>query len=189
MIRDISTKEGSKAVYEAFKQKESALHLLVNNAGVALEEQVKFANNQNLDFESAESVSEHMLRDTDEAWTNTFKTNSQAIFFTSALFLPVLSKGCETFRGYTSSIVNITSISGILKGPSSGQFAYAASKAAALQTTRLVGVSLRGGTALTQFFLHACGRNLANTLVKTKIRCNTIAPGAGSKSVTLDAWR
>lgn len=71
----------------------------------------------------------------------------------SACLLPLLAKGNETFRGYTSSIVNITSISGIMKTPSSGQFAYAASKAAAIQLTK----------------------NLANTLVKTKIRVNSIA--------------
>lgn len=135
-FRDVSTKAGCQALAESVKQKESALHLLVNNAGIAREDQVKFSSNESLNFDSAESVSEHLLRDTDESWMSTFETNSKALFFTSAYFLPLLAKGCETFKGYTSSIVNITSISGIMKTPSSGQFAYAASKAAAIQTTR-----------------------------------------------------
>ena len=100
---------------DSLKQKESAIHLLVNNAGIAVEEQMKFGNNDKLDFNSAESVSEHLLRDTDEAWADTFKTNATAVFFTSAHLLPLLAKGCESFHGYTSSIVNIASISGLMK--------------------------------------------------------------------------
>ena len=63
---------------------------------------------------------------------------------------------------YTSSIVNIASISGVMKGSSSGQFAYASSKAG---------------------FLHL-GRMLATTLAEAKIRVNTIAPGLFPSEMT-----
>lgn len=150
---DISDKAGCQKLTQEFASKESALHLLVNNAGIAIEEELKFSNNESLDFSSAASVSEHLLRASTDTWLDTYKTNTQAVYMLSACMLPLLAKGHETHRGYTSSIVNITSISGIMKTPSSGQFAYAASKAAAIQLTK----------------------NLANTLVKTKIRVNSIA--------------
>jgi NAD(P)-dependent dehydrogenase (short-subunit alcohol dehydrogenase family) len=51
--------------------------------------------------------------------------------------------------------VNVASISGMMRGSSSGQFAYAASKAAALHLSKMLGT----------------------TLAQAKIRVNTIAPG------------
>jgi len=153
MNRDISDKAGCQKLAQEIASKESALHLLVNNAGIALEEDLKFSNNESLDFSSPTSLSEHLLRATTDIWLDTYKTNTQAVYMLSACLLPLLAKGNDTFKGYTSSIVNITSISGIMKTPSSGQFAYAASKAAALQVTK----------------------NLANTFIKTKVRVNSIA--------------
>lgn len=159
---DISDKSGALKLAEDLKQRESCIHVLVNNAGVALEEQVKFSNNESLDKSDPKSLQDHLLRNETEAWVDTFKTNSTAIYFVSAAFLPLLAKGNESIRGYTSSIINITSISGIMKTPSSGQFAYAASKAAAIQTTR----------------------NLANTFVDCKVRVNSIAPGIFPSEMT-----
>jgi NAD(P)-dependent dehydrogenase (short-subunit alcohol dehydrogenase family) len=57
-------------------------------------------------------------------------------------------------------IVNTTSISGVMKRASGGQFAYAASKAATFQMTKV----------------------LATELMETGIRCNQIAPGRPSPS-------
>lgn len=128
---------------------------LVSSAGIAQEEQVKFDSNKSLDKSDPQSLSDHLLRAGTENWLDTFQTNVQAVYMLSAAFIPLLAKGNSTIRGYNSSIVNITSISGIMKSPSSGQYAYAASKAAAIQVTR----------------------NLGNTLVDTKIRVNSIAPG------------
>jgi len=161
---DVSTKDGCIKLAEALKLKESCIHLLVNNAGVAKEMDSKDEyTSGDLSFESAEAISEHMLsKNSNEQWDTTLRINSQGPFFMSAAFLPLLVKGHETFKGYTSSIVNITSISGLMKGPSMGQYAYSASKAAAIQTTK----------------------NLANVLVKTKIRVNTIAPGIFPSEMT-----
>jgi NAD(P)-dependent dehydrogenase (short-subunit alcohol dehydrogenase family) len=73
-----------------------------------------------------------------------------------------LSLANEKSKGYTSSIVNIASISGVMKGSSGGQFAYAASKAAFTHLTHM----------------------LANRLVETKIRVNCIAPGLFPSEMT-----
>lgn len=53
--------------------------------------------------------------------------------FTAASFLPLLKKGADSTEGYASQIINTTSISGLLKGSSGGQFAYASSKASMVQ--------------------------------------------------------
>jgi NAD(P)-dependent dehydrogenase (short-subunit alcohol dehydrogenase family) len=104
---------------------------------------------------SAQSISEHFWKSEPEAWADTFKTNVVAVYYMSIAFLPLLAKGCETTPGYTSSIINVSSISGAMKGNSSGQFAYASSKAAATHLSRM----------------------LATVFQKTKVRVNVIAPG------------
>ena len=130
--------------------------------GIAVEEELKFSNNEKLDKSDAKSLSEHLLRADTSTWLDTYQTNVQGVYMLSAALLPLLAEGTKTHRGYTSSIVNVTSISGIMKTASSGQFAYAASKAAAIQLTR----------------------NLGNTIVDTKIRVNSIAPGIFPSEMT-----
>lgn len=92
----------------------------------------------------------------------TFETNVTAGFFTSAAFIPLLAKGTASKHGYSASIVNVASISGLMRGSSSGQFAYAASKAAMLHLSRMLGT----------------------TLSQAKIRVNTIAPGIFPSEMT-----
>ena len=69
--------------------------------------------------------------------------------------LPLLAKGRDVTPGYTSQVVNVSSISGQMKGSSNGQFAYASSKAACTHLSRM----------------------LATTFKDCKVRVNTIAPG------------
>lgn len=83
-------------------------------------------------------------------------------YFMSMAFLPILAKGREVTPGYTSSVVNVSSISGQMKGSSMGQFAYASSKAA---------------------FTHL-SRMLATTFAQTKVRVNVIAPGVFPSEMT-----
>jgi NAD(P)-dependent dehydrogenase (short-subunit alcohol dehydrogenase family) len=80
----------------------------------------------------------------------------------SMTFLPLLAKGNDTTPGYSSQVINVTSISGAMKGSSSGQFAYASSKAAATHLSKM----------------------LATTFVKTKVRVNVIAPGVFPSEMT-----
>lgn len=51
----------------------------------------------------------------------------------SAAFIPLLSAAAKNTKGYASEIINITSISGIMKGASGGQHAYAASEESVVQ--------------------------------------------------------
>jgi len=97
-----------------------------------------------------------------EQWQETFQTNLTAQYFVTAAFLPLLAKGRDLTPGFSSSVCNIASISGVMKGTSSGQFAYATSKAGFIHMTKL----------------------MATTFAEAKIRCNCIAPGIFPSEMT-----
>jgi NAD(P)-dependent dehydrogenase (short-subunit alcohol dehydrogenase family) len=50
-----------------------------------------------------------------DAWATLYKINTFSIYYMTTAFLGLLDKGSREIEGYTSSVVNITSISGILK--------------------------------------------------------------------------
>ena len=50
-----------------------------------------------------------------ESWSSHFSINLASIFFVTTAFLGLLAKGSEDTQGYWSSVINITSISGIIK--------------------------------------------------------------------------
>ena len=132
-----SEKDDVKRLYDEMCQKEpKGIQILVNNAGIA------------------DSNDERMFHKP-ENWADTMKTNVGSIFWMSMTFLPLLAKGGQVTPGYTSQVINVSSISGYMKGSSNGQFSYASSKAAATHLSRM----------------------LATTFVGTKVRVNTIAPG------------
>ena len=159
---DISDKSSIKSFVDKVSQQEpNGIHLLVNNAGVALEDATKYSNSKP-DMTSPDSISEHMLKSEWSAWQDTLNTNVTAHFFFTAYVLPLLGKGRSSIKGYTPSVVNITSISGLMKGSSGGQFAYGSSKAAMIHLTRM----------------------MASTFSEAKIRVNTIAPGLFPSEMT-----
>ncbi|KAL2352155.1 short chain dehydrogenase/reductase [Cryomyces antarcticus] len=153
---DVSDKADVQRLVKEIEGKESkGIQLLVNNAGIARDDQTKFSSNGQPDMSDPQAISNHFMKSPPEAWEDTFRTNVTGAFYMSMAFLPLLAKGREVTPGYTSSVVNVTSISGFMKGSSSGQFAYASSKAA---------------------FQHM-SRMLATTFASTKVRVNIIAPG------------
>jgi NAD(P)-dependent dehydrogenase (short-subunit alcohol dehydrogenase family) len=72
----------------------------------------------------------------------TFETNVIARYFVAAAFLPLLAKGPASKRGCSAGIVNVASVSGMMRDSSSGQFAYAASKSAMLHVFTMLGTTL-----------------------------------------------
>jgi NAD(P)-dependent dehydrogenase (short-subunit alcohol dehydrogenase family) len=152
-----------KRLYDEMCQKEpKGIQLLVNNAGIARDDNTKFSSNGQPDMEDPQAISDHFLKSQPEQWADTMKTNVGSIYWMSMTFLPLLAKGGSVTPGYSSQVINVSSISGYMKGSSSGQFAYASSKAAA---THL-------------------GRMLATTFMGTKVRVNTIAPGVFPSEVS-----
>ena len=78
-------------------------------------------------------------------------------------------------------MVNIASISGVMKGSSSGQFAYATSKAGKLSFAPAL---LRRYDAYNfTGFIHLT-RMMATTFAEAKIRVNCIAPGLFPSEMT-----
>jgi NAD(P)-dependent dehydrogenase (short-subunit alcohol dehydrogenase family) len=94
-----------------------------------------------------------------EAWSDLYRINTFSIFFGTTAFLGLLEAGSKDVQGWTSSVVNVTSVSGLLKIaqchviphcyysvsiPSSlcvMQFAYNSAKAAASHLTKMVCLS------------------------------------------------
>ncbi|KAL8679644.1 MAG: hypothetical protein Q9186_004105 [Xanthomendoza sp. 1 TL-2023] len=127
---DISKKDDVKRLAAEVASKESnGIHLLVNNAGIARDDNTRFSQAGKPDSKSAQSISDHLMASEPEQWADTFQTNITAQYFVTAAFLPLLAKGRDVTPGYSTSVVNIASISGVMKGSSMGQFSYATSKA------------------------------------------------------------
>ena len=164
---DISKKsEVIRLADEVKRRSPEGINLLVNNAGIARDDNTRFSKHKPPKMDDAKAISRHFLASEPEQWEETFRTNVTAGYFMSMAFLPLLAKGQEQARmkdaGVTSSIVNVSSISGALKSSSGGQFSYAASKAAFTHLTRM----------------------LATTFAQTKVRVNAIAPGMFPSEMT-----
>jgi NAD(P)-dependent dehydrogenase (short-subunit alcohol dehydrogenase family) len=110
----------------------------------------------------AQAISDHFLKTKPEQWAETLQTNVTGPYYMSVAFLPLLAKGRDAVPGYTSQIVNVSSISGAMKGSSMGQPAYATSKAAVTHLSRI----------------------LATLCKDVKVRVNVIAPGLFPSEMT-----
>ncbi|KLO94747.1 related to NAD(P)H-dependent oxidoreductase [Fusarium fujikuroi] len=160
---DVSEKdEAIRLAEEVGKKEPNGIHLLVNNAGIAEDDNTKFSSAGEPDMSNAKALSEHFLKTEPQQWAATLKTNVTGPYYMSMAFLPLLAKGRETTSGYSSQIINVSSISGAMKGSSMGQPAYATSKAALTHLSRMIA-----------------------TLTKdVKVRVNVIAPGLFPSEMT-----
>ncbi|KAL4724351.1 hypothetical protein ACLX1H_008965 [Fusarium chlamydosporum] len=158
---DVSSKdEAIRLAKEVGEKEPNGIHLLVNNAGIARDDDTKFLGEP--DMSDAQAVSDHFLATKPEQWAETLKTNVAGPYYMSVAFLPLLAKGRDATPGYTSQIVNVSSISGAMKGSSMGQPIYATSKAAVTHLSRI----------------------LATLCKDVKVRVNVIAPGIFPSEMT-----
>lgn len=157
---DITSKDGLEKLVKEIESKEKALHILVNNAGIntgaTSPDDSKNATEMKkaLWTESGEKTPEAASF---KAWTDTYTTNVAAMYFTTVAFLPLLEAGSSTTHGWSSTVINISSMSGITKQSQGGMFSYNSSKGAAIHLNEMLATEL------------------ANN--KIKIRVNSIAPG------------
>lgn len=159
LTADISSKSDIKKLVEQISQKESHLDILINNAGVEL-------NTQKTEADSGAEMSKNLFDDeneTFETWTDTYRTNVAQIFFMTMAFLPLLEKATEHQHGYSGTVINISSMSGIVK-TAQHHFAYNTSKAAAIHLTTMLSseIAMNG----------------------IKVRVNSIAPGVFPSEMT-----
>lgn len=158
---DVSSKDGIKKLVAEYGKHEKCCCILVNNAGIAGE-------TFEVEASSAKEMKSNLFDDdkaTFDDWTSVYSTNVAGIYFLTTAMLPLLRKSTETHKSWSSTVINITSISGMVKS-AQHHFAYNASKGAAIHLTRL----LAAETANNDM----------------RIRINSIAPGVFPSEMTTD---
>jgi NAD(P)-dependent dehydrogenase (short-subunit alcohol dehydrogenase family) len=161
LTADVSDKDSIKNLYAEFSKHESSLDILVNNAGIS-------TGSTNTEAGSAEALKKELFENesaTFADWDDIYRTNVSSIFFMTTAFLPLLDAASNKTRGWSSTVLNITSISGMVK-TSQHHPNYNASKAAAIHLNRM----------------------LANEIQENglKIRVNSLAPGVFPSEMTTE---
>lgn len=149
---DVTEKAQIANLVKEISSREECLCILINNAGIS-------GATMQTEAGSAEEMKRNLFdneKSTVEDWTDVYRTNVAQVFFATAAFLPLLEKSSKRFPGWSGTVINISSISGLVK-TAQHHFAYNASKGAAIHLTRMLASEVA-----------------ANRL---KIRINSIAPG------------
>lgn len=89
-----------------------------------------------------------------EAWNDVYNFDVTSVYFTTVAFLPLLQAATDAHGHLSSSVITISSMSGIMRH-SQGHFAYNAAKGGTIQLTKLMSAEF----------------------LKAGIRVNSIAPG------------
>ncbi|KAL2872773.1 SDR family NAD(P)-dependent oxidoreductase [Aspergillus lucknowensis] len=156
---DITKKDSIVKLAQEIEAREKYLSILINNAGVS-------SATQTVEHEDPGALRKALFEDPSsnmEEWDRTYRTNVVQCFFTTTAFLPLLQRGSEVETGWSSTVINISSISGIVKA-SQHHFAYNASKAAVIHLTKMLAHEIASS-------------NL-------RIRVNNIAPGVFPSEMT-----
>jgi len=116
---DLSNEDGAKKLAKEVGERESALHILVNNAG----------NNWGAPFEEYD----------EKAWERVLSLNVKGMFHLTRELAPLLKKGARPAD--PARIINVGSIDGIMV-PAVDNFAYSAAKAAVHHMTHVLAKKL-----------------------------------------------
>jgi len=163
---DVTQKDSILQVRNLILEKEGRLHILVNNAG-QVGPRSPFLNDPSAPERKDAATLGQALFDNEsfEAWSELYRINTFSIFFVTNAFLGLLDKGSREKEGYTSSVINITSISGIMK-LAQKHLCYNSAKAAASHLTKMLS---------TEYALKGI-----------PVRVNAIAPGVYESEMTYD---
>jgi len=131
----------------------------VNNAGVS-------STTFQVEASSADEMKKNLFDDekaTFEDWTSSYQSLVPQVFFMTTAFLPLLAKATEVHPEFSATVINIASISGMVK-TSQHHFAYNSAKAATIHLSRM----------------------MANDIAQNgiKVRINTISPGVFPSEMT-----
>ncbi|KAF5389195.1 hypothetical protein D9757_003431 [Collybiopsis confluens] len=164
---DVTSKESILNARKMIEIKEGRLHILVNNAGQVGPTSPFLQNPSAPELKDGESFGSALFKEDFQGWSDLYSINVFPIFFVTTAFLGLLEKGTKDSQipGYTSTVINITSISGIIK-LAQDHFCYNSAKAAASHLTKLLS---------TEF-----------ALKKVPVRVNAIAPGVYASEMTVD---
>ncbi|KAL2198871.1 hypothetical protein P885DRAFT_59418 [Corynascus similis CBS 632.67] len=156
---DVAKKEDVARLVDEISAREKCLCILVNNAGVSSE-------TVQPESESADEMRRNLFdtsKTTAQDWLNAYETDVVSLFFTTTAFIPLLQKSAELHPHWSGTVINITSISGLVKA-AQHHFAYNAAKGAANHLTRILASEIA-----------------AQGL---KIRVNALAPGVFPSEMT-----
>jgi len=157
---DVTSKADIDRLFGEIESREGGvLDVLVNNAGVS-------SGPVEVESSGADDMASTLFRSdssTFDDWTSTYRTNVAALFYVAARALPLLQKSSDARPGWSGTMINISSISGMIK-KSQHHFSYNASKAAAIHVNRMLAEEVA-----------------ANGL---KVRVNSIAPGVFPSEMT-----
>lgn len=161
IVADVSKKDSIKELYKEYSSREKCLCILVNNAGID-------SHTFTTEAKSAEEMKKNLFEPDEAAledWEKVYRTNVASIYFMTTAFLPLLQHSTDSHKGFSATVINISSISGMVKDPQH-HFQYNASKAGTIHLTRM----------------------LANTIAENglKIRVNAIAPGVFPSEMTAE---
>ena len=160
LVGDITDKKDILRLAEEVESREKYLSILINNAGIEATGKISPTGKNAEEFRDNLFHSEGQEV---ENWIAEYKPNVAQLYFMTGAFLPLLSRATDHQKGYSGTVINITSISGIVL-KSQGHFSYNASKAAANHLTRML------------------ASEISNQGIK--VRINAIAPGVFPSEMT-----
>lgn len=109
------------------------------------------------DSESANELKDRLWSETVEEWSETYKVDVTAVYFTTVAFLPLLQSSIKPhgpLDKFGPAVITTSSMSGIMRN-AQGHFSYNAAKGATVHLTKL----------------------MSSEFMKAGIRVNSIAPG------------
>ncbi|KAI0647697.1 short-chain dehydrogenase [Trametes meyenii] len=166
LVMDVTDRPSIAAARDIIEAQEGKLHVLVNNAGQTGPVSPWFENPNSPERKNPDAVGRAFFDgESFEAWADIYRVNTFSAFFVTTAFLGLLANGTEDDSTYTSSVINITSVSGLSK-LAQNHFAYNSSKAATSHLTKMMA---------TEF-----------ALKKIPVRVCAIAPGVWESEMTYD---
>jgi len=145
---DVTKKSDLENLAKEISSKEKHINLLITAAGIA-------GPKAEPDEKEAESLREKLWNNESfEEWNHTYNTDVTAVYFTVVAFLPLLQAGTESHGHLSTSVIAISSMSGIMRH-AQGHFSYNAAKGGTVHLTKLMSAEFQ----------------------KVGIRVNSIAPG------------
>lgn len=150
---DVTSKSDLESLVSQLEAKEQYLTLLVAAAGVA-------GPKGYADTSDAAQMKSNLWSESADDWNATYSSDVTSVFFSTVAFLPLLQAGFQ--RGHTSSVIVISSMSGMMRH-SQAHFSYNAAKAATAHLSRM----------------------MSREFAKTGVRVNSIAPGYFPSEMTM----
>ncbi|KAI5986116.1 hypothetical protein EDD15DRAFT_2373434 [Pisolithus albus] len=166
VVMDVTNKESIQVVVDKLTSDEGKLNILVNNAGQSGPKSPELNKPTPTSPKNADELGKYLFaQESFEEWSSLYAINAFSTYFVTVAFLGLLEKGSRDKAGFSSSVINVTSISGLVK-LAQRHFAYNSAKAAASHITKMLS---------TEFALKGI-----------PVRVNAIAPGVYETEMTHD---